>query len=196
MSALAFQWMYWIIGGAGLAGVVALAVLAPAAALLLWKLVSSFLRLLLGTRIGCALLAAGIAWVASDLNRHKIDDAAFAERIAAVETAKKERDAKIAVSTKTLVIKEIADDRATEQNSSVAVNSFRATLPVAGACPVGTDADRLRAIAVGASALPAKRQRHRRVQKSTGGSPTAKHRRDNRLPSPVGGSPGGAEPSQ
>lgn len=195
MSALAYQWMYWIIGGAGLTGVVALAILAPAAALLLWKLVSSLLRIVLGTRIGCALMAAGIAWVASDLNRHKIDDAAFAEKTAQTVAAQKARDATIAASTKTLVIKEIADDRATEQNSRTMVDSFRAALPASGACLVGADADRLRAIA-GTGPVTTKRQHHRRVRKSTWGGTTPTHRRKDGLPLPLSGSPSGPKPSQ
>lgn len=196
MSALAFQWLYGIIGAVGIAGTAALFIVAPAAALMLWKIVWSFLRLLLGTRIGCALMAAGIAWVASDLNRHKIDDAAFAKRIAAVETAKKERDARIDASTKTLVLKEIADDRATEQNSRIMVNSFRAALPPSVSCLVGADADRLRAIAVGARAVPTKRQRHRRVRKATGAGTATGHQRKDGLPIPLSGSPGGSKPSQ
>lgn len=196
MSAFAYQWMYWIMAGFGLSGTIALAVIAPASALLLWKIVSSFMRIVLGTRIGCALLAAGIAWVASDLNRHKIDDAAFAERIAAVETAKKERDASITASTKTLVLKETADDRATEQNSRLAVNSFREALPPSVSCLVGPDAERLRAIATGARAVPAKRQHHRRVRKTTWGGAASAHRRKDGLPLPLSGSPSGPKPSQ
>lgn len=189
MSAIAYQWMYWVMGGLGLSGAVALAIFAPVVALALWKIVYSFIRLLLGTRIGCALLVGCFAWVASDLNRHKIDDAAFAEKTAQTIAAQKARDATIAASTRTLVLKETADVRAFEQAGKTAVDAFTRGLS-AGACPVGADADRLRAIAGSGSV---KRQHHRRVWKPAGKGDASGHQRKDRLSSPVGRSPGGSE---
>lgn len=152
-----WQAWYWI-GGIGIAGAIAaLCFYVPA---LLVPIVR-FLKLMMGTRIGCVVIAVIVTAIVVDYLRHAHDDKVFAAKTAAFEQAQKDRDARIAADTRTLVEREKAEQFIAEQDAKKDVEGFKASLPPNRLFRVGTDAARLRALA----GLPPS-QRHRRVPKA------------------------------
>jgi hypothetical protein len=161
----------WAIGTVGIGGLVALAVFAPAVAKLLLDAVVRFFALVFSYRIGCAVVAAALAWFIADYVRHSIEDDKHAAEIAAFEKAQVARDARIKTETRALVWEEIANATADNAVTDKDVKDFIDALPkppegqpaVHPGNPfrVGDDAARLRKIAgqvgrgsVGAQGVP------------------------------------------
>lgn len=117
MTAKAIEVIWWIVGTFGVAGLVAFWFLAPTAAQLTLQAVVRLFKLLLGYRVGCALLAAVLAGAIVDHKRHAYDDEQFAARTALFEEAQSRRDATIAQATRDKVWAEIAN--ATAENVSI-----------------------------------------------------------------------------
>ena len=154
---MSWQLWYWIIAGIGAAGVVALIIYVPAVLVPIVR----FFKLMISTRIGCAVLAAIVTGVAVDYWRHARQDRIFAEKTAAFEQAQKDRDAKIAADTKAWVERRMAEQFIAEKDAQKDVEDFKATLPPNSVFRVGNDAARLRALA----GLPPS-QHHRRMPKA------------------------------
>lgn len=129
MTAKAIEFIWWIVGTFGVAGLVAFWFLAPTAAQLTLQAVVRFFKLLLSDRIGCALLAAIAAGLIVDHQRHAYDDAQNAARSAAFEQAQTDRDAGIEKRTREKVWEEIANATAENKVVDTDVKGFTDALP-------------------------------------------------------------------
>lgn len=152
------KWIYWIVGGVGITGVVLIFLFAPALAGALLRGFVAVLTELLGTRLGCAIIAAVIVGLGINYMRASIDEQQFAARTAQFEAKQKARDEQIAADTRAQVEKEQADLAASEKTIDTSVKDFTdaqpiiagptsVPLPVANPLRVGADACRLRVIA-------------------------------------------------
>jgi hypothetical protein len=142
---------YWLIGTLGFAGTIALIVFAPGVAKIALDAVVRFFGFVLSYRIGCALVAAVLVFVATDYWRHSLDDADFAARVAAFEAAQDARDKRIAQETRDAVWHEIANATAENVTIDQEVKEFHDALPpvpfTGNPFRVGADAPRLCKIA-------------------------------------------------
>jgi hypothetical protein len=142
---------YWMIGTLGVAGTIALFAFAPAVATGALNAVVRFFGLVLSYRIGCAVVAAALAWFIADYVRHSIEDDKHAAEVAAFEKAQDERDARIKIETRELVWKEIADATAENAVTDKEVKDFTDALPkppdTGNVFRVGADVCRLRRLA-------------------------------------------------
>lgn len=183
LAAFFVNWIGWIIGAFGVAGLIALWIFAPAAMSLVAKVVVTIVTELLETRLGCALIAAVIVGIGVSYMRGSLDDAKFAERTARFEAAQKQRDASIAVQTRALVLQEAADLKASAQSTDADVKDFKDAAPlsppptvppVPGADPmlVGHDACQLRRIA---GLPPCRPPGHRRMPNARKRAAAAEH---------------------
>lgn len=103
---------YWAFGLLGVGGTIVFIVLGvmyfPD---VLRRIAEGFIRIctfVLSYRVGCAIVAAVLAWILADYIRHSIDDADFAERTAVFRQAQKDRDTRIYAETKDAVLEELA----------------------------------------------------------------------------------------
>lgn len=141
MTAHAVQFIWWIVGTLGIAGLVAFWFLLPTAAQLTLQAVVKAFNLVLSYRLGCALLAGLAVGLIVDNKRHAYDDAQFAKQTAVFEAAQNQRDVGIAQKTRETVWLDIAN--ATAENSSIDkevrdfTNGFPAIIPTPTARPVG-----------------------------------------------------------
>jgi hypothetical protein len=126
---LGIGWLWWLLGTFGIAGTIAILALAPGIVPMVVQAVVRLLAYLLSTRWGCALLAAGIAFMAADIHRSMRDEAAFKERTAAFERQQDERDKRIAQETREEVWKEIANQTAVNRETDQHVEEFKDALP-------------------------------------------------------------------
>lgn len=147
------QWwkiIIWAVGTVGVGGVVAFAIAAPAAAKLVLDAVVRFFALILSYRIGCAVVAAALAWFVADYVRHSIEDDKHAARVKAFEQEQVARDARIKAETRDLVLKEVAEATAENAATDKDVKDFTDALPkppeTGNPFAVGSDSCRLRAI--------------------------------------------------
>lgn len=145
-----FSWwklIWWAVGVFGIGGLIAICAIYP----VVLAVVARFFRLVLSTRIGCAVVAAIVAALIADYVRHSIDDDRYAAEIAAFEKKQDERDKRIAVETRELVWKEIADATAQNAVTDKDVKDFTDALPpippTGNVFRVGADACRLRKLA-------------------------------------------------
>lgn len=155
------SWVWWLLGTLGIAGTVALAVLAPAVLSVVVQAVVRFVGYLLSTRWGCALLAAAVAFVVADINRSMRDAADFKAKTEAFEQAQRDRDERIARETREDVMKEVAAATAESAEIDKGVKEFKDALPPVphtdvNVFRVGSDACRLRLIAGQAGCGPEK----------------------------------------
>lgn len=144
----AWKIIYWVIGTVGVGGAIALACFFPAVAKLLLDGVVRFFALVFRYRIGCAVVAAALAWFVADYVRHSIEDDKHAAE--AVESAKANlaRDARIKTETRAMVWEEIANATAENAVTDKEVEGFTNALPkppdTGNPFAVGADACRLR----------------------------------------------------
>lgn len=143
--------IWWLVATLGVAGTIALFVLAPTVFAKTFEVVVRLFTLLVSYRAGCALLAAIAAALVTDYWRHSRDDAEFAARVAAFEQAQKDRDTRIAKETREDVWKEIANATAANDATDKQVKDFHDALPpvpsTGNAFIVGAASCRLRQIA-------------------------------------------------
>jgi len=154
----------WIVATGGIAGLITLAVLFPAAMGMVFNGVMKLFGLVLNYRIGCALVAAILAGLAVDYVRHSHDDAAFAAQTAAFEKAQDARDAKIAADTRASVTQELTEAAAANAATDKEVKEFHDALPpvvpeTGNPFRVGNDACRLRKLAGEADCGPVRAKR-------------------------------------
>src|SRR5882724_1039617 len=185
----------WIVATGGIAGLITLAVLFPAAMGMVFNGVMKLFGLVLNYRIGCALVAAILAGLAVDYVRHSHDDAAFAAQTAAFEKAQDARDAKIAADTRASVTQELTEAAAANAATDKEVKEFHDALPpvvpeTGNPFRVGNDACRLRKLAGEADCGPV---RAKRVPKAHAASKPATGWGRFRLP---GFGSAGARPAQ
>jgi hypothetical protein len=150
MTAELWKIVWWMVGLFGVAGSIALFAFFPAVATLIFNAVVRFFGLVLSYRVGCALVAAILAALAADYWRHSTEDAKHAAEVAAFVKAQDERDKRIAVETRELVWKEIADATAENAVTDKDVKDFDDALPppppTGNVFRVGPDACRMRHI--------------------------------------------------
>lgn len=149
---LGIGWLWWLLGTFGIAGTVALIAFAPTVVPLVVQASVRVVGYLLSTRWGCALLAAGVAFMVADIHRSMRDEASFKARTEAFEQAQHERDDRIAREVREQVWKEIADATAENEKIDKDVKEFRDALPPVphtadNPFRVGADSCRLRRIA-------------------------------------------------
>jgi len=154
----------WVATTGGIAGLITLAVLFPAAMGMVFNGVMKLFGLVLNYRIGCALVAAIVAGLAVDYARHSHDDAAFAAQTAAFEKAQDARDAKIAADTRASVTQELTEAAAANAATDKEVKEFHDALPpvvpeTGNPFRVGNDACRLRKLAGEADCGPVRAKR-------------------------------------
>lgn len=151
MTALALEWFWWIFATFGIVGIIAVWFLAPSVAALIMKGVIAFFTLIFGYRIGCAIVAAIVAFLIADYHRARIDEADWKQQQAAFIQAQAARDKQIDVDARAEVRKEIADEKAATAATTNEVQVYEQALPVLPptdtVCRVGSDAGKLRAIA-------------------------------------------------
>jgi hypothetical protein len=145
-----FSWwklIWWAVGMFGIGGLIAICAIYP----VVLAVVARFFRLVLSTRIGCAVVAAIVAALIADYARHSIEDDRHAAEIAAFEKKQGERDERIRVETREVVWKEIANATAENAITDKDVKDFTDALPptppTGNVYRVGTDACRLRQLA-------------------------------------------------
>lgn len=172
MTALAIEWIWWIFATFGIVGIICLWIFAPAAASIALKAVVAFFQFVFGYRIGCAIVAAVIAFAIADYHRARVDEADWQAQMAAFESAQASRDKQIDADARAAVRKEIDDEKAATVETTNEVKVYEQALPILAptdnSCRVGPDADKLRIIA-GAPAsqrklrLPALRRKRTRA---------------------------------
>lgn len=127
-------------------------------------ILDAFLRFFLGTRVGVALLVAGIVFVAADIHRARLDQRDWQARIALAAQAAAKRDADIAANTRAQVLTELAAENAAKTTAETQVKEFADALPVvppdkdkicADYLRVGNSAEQLRLIAGEPAGRPA-----------------------------------------
>ena len=91
MTALALEWFWWIFATFGIVGIVALWIFAPTAATLIGKAILAFFKFVFGYRIGCAIVAAILAFLAADYHRARLEEADGGVRCRAAETRHPDR---------------------------------------------------------------------------------------------------------
>lgn len=138
--------IWWAVGVFGIGGLIALCAFYP----VVLAVVGRFFRLVLAYRIGCALVAATLAWFIADYVRHSIEDDKHAAAVAAFEKAQDDRDKRIATETRALVWEEIANATAENAVTDKDVKEFTDALPkppeTGNLFRVGADACRLRSL--------------------------------------------------
>ena len=185
----------WLLATFGVAGTIALAVFFPTVARLVGAAVGRCFVVVFSYRVGCAVVAALLAYLVADYVRHSIEDKRHADAEASFRLAQSARDRRIAEETRESVWKEIAN--ATAENAVIDkdVKDFTDALPMpnppiaAGGnlFAVGDDADRLRRIA----GQPERgRSGSKRVSKAHSSHWGRRHRTANGLPRAVGRVPG------
>ncbi|MBB5051113.1 hypothetical protein HNQ36_001067 [Afipia massiliensis] len=94
------SWIWWLIGTFGFAGMVYFCVAFPLTAVLVGKAIAGFIRHMLQTRVGVAILVAVLATIATWIWRDGVLDERWAQRYAddkaLAATASKARDDQIA----------------------------------------------------------------------------------------------------
>lgn len=169
MTALAIEWIWWIVGTFGVIGLIVAWVLAPAVMAEIFKGLLGILRLAVRTRIGCVIIAGIIIALIVNDRRHAYDDAEYAKRVAAFEELQKERDAKIAADTREQVQTEMADEAAAKAATDQEVKEFHDKLPpipqaTSNPFVVGPAAAQLRRIYGQPASQPASPQRVPKVR--------------------------------
>lgn len=154
----------WIVATGGIAGLITLAVLFPAAMGVVFNGVMKLFGFVLNYRIGCALVAAIVAGLAVDYIRHSHDDAVYAARVEAFNQAQDARDAKIKADTRELVTKELTEAAVANAATDQEVKEFHDALPpvvpeTGNPFRVGNDACRLRKLAGEADCGPVRAKR-------------------------------------
>ena len=151
MTALAIEWIWWIFATFGIVGIICLWIFAPTAAAMVLKAVVSFFQLAFAYRIGCALIAAAIAFAIADYHRARVDEADWQAQMAAFNAAQDTRDKQIDADARAAVRKEIDDENAATVQTTNEVKVYEQALPILPPtdtiCRVGNDADKLRVIA-------------------------------------------------
>jgi uncharacterized membrane protein YccC len=145
----------WLLATFGVAGTIALAVFFPTMARLVGAAVGRCFALVFSYRVGCAVVAALLAYLVADYVRHSIEDKRHADAEASFRLAQSARDRRIAEETRESVWKEIADATAANAVIDKEVKDFTDALPVSNPpteaggnlFAVGASADRLRRIA-------------------------------------------------
>lgn len=171
------SWVWWLLGTLGIGGTVALFFLAPVAFQVVLGVGGKVFRWLLSTRIGCALMAAVVAFVVADIHRSRLDAEDWKQRVAQFEAAQDARDKRIADDTRKLVKKELEDEAAAQRVSDGDLQIFKSGLPALppdSVCRVGRDAERLRELGGG----KARRKDLRRVWQARPLRGTSGRRRD------------------
>lgn len=150
MTAFALEWFWWIFATFGIVGIIAVWFLAPTVATMILKGIIAFFSLVFGYRLGCAIVAAVVAFLAADYHRARIDEVDWKRRQAAYDQAQIARDKKIDADARAQVRQEIADEKAATATTTNEVQVYEQALPVLPPtdtiCRVGSDADKLRAI--------------------------------------------------
>lgn len=143
--------VYWLVGTAGVAGTIAFFAFAPTAAAIVGKAIVRFFSIVFSYRIGCAVVAATLAWFIADFVRHSSDDARYAAEVAEFEKAQDARDKRIKEETTADVWREIANATAENVVTDTAVKDFTDALPkppeTGNPFRIGDDAMRLCKIA-------------------------------------------------
>lgn len=151
MTALALEWFWWIFATFGIVGIICLWFFAPTVASLLLKAVAAFFQFVFGYRLGCAIVAAVLAFAIADYHRAKVDEADWRAQMAAFDAAQDERDKQIDADARAAVRKEIDDEKAATAETTNEVKVYEQALPILpptdSSCRVGPDADKLRVIA-------------------------------------------------
>ncbi len=127
----------WAIATFGIAGTIALVVFAPAIARAALGAVVRCFALVFRYRVGCAVVAALLAYAVADYVRRSIEDDRHAALAAEFNRKQDERDARIKTETRELVLKEVAaaatDNAATDKD----VKDFTDALPTPPPAPTG-----------------------------------------------------------
>jgi hypothetical protein len=153
MTALALEWFWWIFATFGIVGIVALWIFAPTAATLIGKAILAFFKFVFGYRIGCAIVAAILAFLAADYHRARLDEADWKKQTAAFDAAQQKRDIQIDANARASVRAEID----AEQQASIVTDKQKDDFDVSlkplpatdNVCRVGADLVKLRLIAGG-----------------------------------------------
>jgi hypothetical protein len=144
MTGELWKWVWWGVATLGVGGTIALIASFPAVS----GAVVRFFTIVLSYRIGCAVVAAALAWIVADYVRHSIEDKKHAAQVAEFIEKQKQRDARIAQETRDIVA---AEQLAADAENSVTdkdVKDFTDALPQSGnVFRVGADAARLRRLA-------------------------------------------------
>jgi hypothetical protein len=142
----------WALATFGVAGTIALIVFAPALAKVAASAVVRCFAFVFSYRLGCAVVAALLAYAVADYVRRSIEDDRHAAANAAFVQKQIERDARIKTETRELVLKEVAAAAAENAATDKDVKDFTDALPIPPPTPtgnpflIGADVCRLRAI--------------------------------------------------
>lgn len=113
-------------------------------------ILQTLLQITIGTRIGCAILAGGIAFLAADIHRARMDELDWQKRAAAYEAAQKARDLEIDHELAAQVAEKTQQLQQAQEANDQLRRDFDASLKPLPAgdttCRVGDDAGRLRTI--------------------------------------------------
>lgn len=143
---MSLSWIFGIIGTLGVGGLIAFAVLAPAAAALAWQTVLEILRGLLATRFGCVFLALLVCaplclTIGDNIGDGRVQDKWDAANVAAAAKVVK-ADANIAADAAVIDKRDTASELSNDKANTEARNAYVAELEkrAAGVCTVD-DAD-------------------------------------------------------
>lgn len=135
------------VSGLGIGAIVVLAIVAPAAFVIVWRMIVASFFKMTETRLGVALIVGVAVWLVASFYQEHVDKIAFSKGETEFKAAQAKRDADIAKDTEAFVRKQIADEFIAQQDSDNEVVTFEKQIDGrnnSSVFRVGDDACRLR----------------------------------------------------